>query len=86
MGRPEATSKPKDEGERAMIADNILDLDFIVTRQNQKWLGDFTHFWTAEDWLHVAVVLDLFSRRIVSWSMKAERHDTLVVDALMMAV
>ncbi len=55
-------------------------------RPNQKWLAGFTYIWTAEGWLYVAAVLDLFSRRIVGWSMKAERDATLVMDTLMMAV
>jgi putative transposase len=45
-----------------------------------------TYVWTAEGWLYVAAVLDLFSRRVVDWSMKAERDASLVMDALMMAV
>jgi putative transposase len=45
-----------------------------------------THNWTTEGWLYVAAVLDLFSRRVVGWSMKAERDASLVMDALMMAV
>ena len=69
-----------------MIADNILDRDFEAERPNQKWLADFTYIWTAQGWLYVAVVLDLFSRRVVGWSMKAERDATLVMVALMMAV
>jgi putative transposase len=44
------------------------------------------HIWTTEGWLYVAAVLDLFSRRVVGWSMKAERDASLVMDALMMAV
>jgi putative transposase len=84
--RPQRRAKPKDEGERAVIADNILDRDFAATRPNQKWLADFTYIWTAEGWLYVAVVLDLFSRRIVGWSMKTERDAALVMDALMMAI
>lgn len=51
---------------------------------NQKWLADFTYIWTAEGWLYVAAVLDLFSRRVVGWSMKADRDASLVMDALMM--
>jgi putative transposase len=69
-----------------VIADNILDREFAADRPNQKWLADFTYIWTAEGWLYVAVVLDLFSRRIVGWSMKAERDAALVMDALMMAI
>jgi putative transposase len=84
--RPRRRGLPKDDGLRSVIADNLLDRDFQADRPNQKWLADFTYLWTAEGWLYVAVVLDLFSRRIVGWSMKAERDAQLVMDALMMAV
>ena len=84
--RPKRRGKPKDDGERSVIADNILDRDFAADWPNQKWLADFTYIWTAEGWLYVAVVLDLFSRRVVGWSMKADRDASLVMDALMMAV
>lgn len=84
--RPRRRGKPKDDGERSVIADNILERDFQADRPNQKWLADFTYIWTAEGWLYVAAVLDLYSRRIVGWSMKAERDASLVMDALMMAV
>ncbi|WP_420006289.1 IS3 family transposase [Arenibacterium sp. LLYu02] len=84
--RPKRRGKPKDDGERSVIADNILNRDFQADRPNQKWLADFTYIWTAEGWLYVAVVLDLFSRRVVGWSMKADRDASLVMDALMMAV
>ena len=84
--RPRRRGKPKDDGERSVVADNILDRNFEADRPNQKWLADFTYIWTAEGWLYVAVVLDLFSRRAVGWSMKAERDASLVMDALMMAV
>ena len=63
--RPKRRGKPKDAGERSVIADNILDRDFQADQPNQKWLADFTYIWTAEGWLYVAVVLDLFSRRVV---------------------
>ena len=78
--RPGRRGKPKDDGERSVIADNILDRDFHADRPNQKWLAGFTYIWTAEGWLYVAVVLDLFSRRAVGWSMKAERDVLLVMD------
>lgn len=53
---------------------------------NLKWVADFTYIWTAEGWLYVAVVLDLYSRRIVGWSMQSSMTSQLVADALMMAV
>lgn len=81
--RPRRRGKPKDDGERSIIAGNILDRNFEADRPNQKWLADFTYIWTAERWLYVAVVLDLFSRRVVGWSMKVDRDASLVMDALM---
>lgn len=62
------------------------DRDFRADRPNRKWLADFTSIWTAEGRLYVAVILDLFSRRAVSWSMRAERDAAEIMDALVMAV
>lgn len=84
--RPRRRGKPRDDGTRAVIADNILERKFQADLPNRKWLADFTSMWTAEGWLYVAAVLDLFSRRIVGWSMKPERDASLVMDALMMAL
>ena len=84
--RPRRRGLPKDRGERSAIAGNVLDRQFQADLPNQKWVADFTYIWTAEGWLYVAVVLDLFSRRAVGWSMKADRDASLVMDALMMAV
>ena len=55
-------------------------------RPNQKWIADFTYIWTAEGWLYVAAVVDLFSRRVVGWSMSADDDGQLVTDALIMAI
>ena len=60
--RPRRRGLPKDDGERSLIADNILDRDFQADRPNQKWLADFTYIWTSEGWLYVAAVLDLSER------------------------
>jgi len=84
--RPRRRGLPKDSGERSAIADNVLDRQFQADGPNQKWVADFTYIWTAEGWLYVAVVLDLFSRRVVGWSMQASMTSQLVADALMMAV
>ena len=53
---------------------------------SQKWVADFTYIWTAEGWLYFAVVLDLFSRRVVGWSMRKDMTAELVTDALVMAL
>ena len=77
----------KDEGQRlAVAAPNVLDRAFHADRPNQKWTADFSYVWTAEGWLYVAAVIDLFSRRVVGWSMKAEMTAQLVTDALIMAI
>ncbi|MGY6644050.1 MAG: IS3 family transposase [Salinarimonas sp.] len=77
---------PKDTGERAAVSDNLLDRAFEASAPNQKWIADFTYIWTAEGWLYVAAVVDLFSRRVVGWAMKADMTAQLVTDALIMAI
>ena len=86
--RPRRRAKPTDAGERAlhMIASNVLDRAFTALAPNEKWVADFTFVWTREGWLYVAVVLDLFSRRVVGWAMHATMTAQLVTDALLMAV
>ena len=84
--RPRRRSLPSDKGERHEAADNVLDRQFVATAPNQKWVADFTYLWTAEGWLYVAAVIDLFSRRVVGWSMSATMTAQLVADALMMAI
>ena len=84
--RPRRRGLPKDQGERSVIAGNVLDRQFTADRPNQKWVADFTYIWTAEGWLYVAAVIDLFSRRVVGWSMSDSMTAQLVTDALMMAI
>lgn len=84
--RPRRRGLPKDTGERAAVSDNLLDRAFEASAPNQKWVADFTYVWTAEGWLYVAAVVDLFSRRLVGWAMKAEMTAQLVTDALIMAI
>lgn len=69
--RPRRRGLPKDHGDRSTVADNVLDRQFVADAPNQKWVADFTYIWTAEGWLYVAAVIDLFSRRVVGWSMSA---------------
>ncbi|TDT99121.1 putative transposase [Azorhizobium sp. AG788] len=84
--RPRRRGLPKDVGVRAAASDNLLDRVFEASAPNQKWVADFTYIWTAEGWLYVAAVVDLFSRRVVGWAMKAEMTAQLVTDALIMAI
>jgi transposase InsO family protein len=67
------------------IAANLLNRNFTVAAPNRVWAGDMTYIQTEEGWLFLAVVLDLFSRRIVGWSLREDMRSELVVDALRMA-
>ena len=68
------------------VADNVLDRDFDPGEPNAAWAADITYVPTADGWLYLAVVEDLFSRMIVGWSMDETMTSRLVVDALDMAV
>jgi putative transposase len=63
-----------------------VNRQFKAPRPNVLWLSDFTFMWKAEGWLYVSAVIDLFSRRVVGWSMSASMTGELVADALLMAV
>jgi putative transposase len=86
--RPRRRGLPLDRADRpsAAIAPNLLDRAFEATAPDQKWVADFTYLWTAQGWLYVAAVLDLYSRRVVGWSMQSQMTAQLVTDALMMAI
>jgi putative transposase len=86
--RPRRRRLPLDKGERSLaaIAPNVLDRQFHALAANKKWVADFTYIWTAEGWLYVAAVIDLFSRRVVGWSMSSSMTAQLVADALVMAI
>jgi putative transposase len=86
--RPRRRRLPPDLGERQVcaVAPNVLDRSFEAHAPNRKWIADFTYVWTAEGWLYVAAVVDLFSRRVVGWSMSAAMTTQLVTDALVMAI
>ena len=68
------------------VADNLLKQDFNIKQPNRCWAGDITYIQTSQGWLYLAVVMDLFSRRIVGWSMSRWMGRQLVIDALRMAI
>ena len=86
--RPRRRRLPRDAGEwqATVVAPNVLDRSFEASAPNRRWIADFTYIWTAEGWLYVAAVVDLFSRRVVGWSMSATMTAQLVTDALIMAI
>jgi putative transposase len=68
------------------VFNNVLDRQFDVEQPDQVYAGDITYLWTQEGWLYLAVVIDLFSRKVVGWSIGSRMNARLVTDALMMAI
>jgi transposase InsO family protein len=68
------------------VAPDLVQQDFTAAAANQKWVSDVTYVWTDEGWLYLAVVMDLYSRAIVGWSMDKRMTQQLVCDALTMAL
>ena len=69
-----------------VIANNLLEQNFSAESTNQRWASDITFIWTGQGWLYLAVVMDLYSRRIVGWSMNRRINRHLVLNALSMAL
>jgi transposase InsO family protein len=74
-----------DSNHNLPVAPNLLQRDFTAHQPNQVWTTDITYLPTAQGWLYLTVMLDLFSRQIVGWSMKSHMKAELVTDALRMA-
>ena len=68
------------------IAPNLLEQDFSAEGPNQKWAADISYVWTSEGWLYLAVVLDLFARRVVGWAVSDRLHQELALEALRKAL
>ena len=68
------------------VAPNLLQRDFTATEPNKKWVTDITYLPTAQGWLYLAVVLDLYSRLVVGWSMSAHCDEELAENPLQMAL
>jgi transposase InsO family protein len=78
--------KTTDSNHNLPVAPNLLDRQFEADAPNRKWVADITYVPTAQGWLYLAVVLDLFSRRVIGWSMADTMCTLLVKDALEMAI
>ncbi|WP_102371156.1 IS3 family transposase [Vibrio lentus] len=75
-----------DSKHKMPVAPNLLAQDFNATAPNQKWAGDITYVATSESWLYLAVIIDLYSRQVIGWSMDTRMTASLVCDALSMAL
>jgi putative transposase len=68
------------------VAENLLDQNFVADRPDQVWLADITYIPTSEGWLYLAVILDLFTRKVVGWAMRDHLRAELTIAALTMAI
>lgn len=75
-----------DSAHQYPVVPNTLNRQFAVAHPNRVWAGDITYVWTAEGWLYLAVVLDLYSRRVIAWGMGSRLTQELATAALTMAV
>lgn len=73
-------------GKPALAASNHVNRDFNIAQPNQVWVTDITYIRTHEGWLYLAVVIDLYSRQVIGWSMQNSLHTEVVLQALLMAV
>lgn len=73
-------------GKPSILSANHLNQDFDVQSPNKAWVTDITYIRTYEGWLYLAVVIDLFSRQVIGWSMQSKMHTDLALNALLMAV
>lgn len=78
--------KTTDSEHGSPVAPNVLDQDFIAEQPNEKWGADISYIWTAEGWLYLAIVVDLFSRRIVGWATSDRMKKDLALTALKRAL
>ncbi len=75
-----------DSNHKFNIAPNLLNRNFSADRPNQKWVVDISYIWTREGWLYLAVVLDLYSRRVIGWAVSNRMKRDLAIRALNMAI
>ena len=75
-----------DSGRLLPVAPNVLNRDFMAKLRNQKWVTDTTYIRTTNGWLYLAVVIDLYSRKVVGWAMSDQNTKELVMQALNMAI
>ncbi len=75
-----------DSNHRLPVAPNVLDRQFEASGPNEKWVSDITYVWTAEGWLYLAAVEDLYSRKVVGWSLGERLTSELVNEALQMGI
>ena len=84
--RSVVSNEPRTVRTPGPVAPNLLDQDFAAEAPDQKWSADISYIWTAEGWLYLAVLIDLFSRRVVGWAVSDRLKKDLALRALRMAL
>ena len=80
--RKQKFKKTTDSQHNKAVASNLLDQNFSAEAPNEKWAADISYIWTAQDWLYLAVMLDLYSRRVIGWAVGARMTSDLPLRAL----
>jgi transposase InsO family protein len=83
---PRRFRRTTDSGHGMAIKGNLLARQFAVLAPNTSWVTDITYLWTLEGWLYLAVILDLFSRRVIGWSLSERLERKVALEALEMAI
>lgn len=84
--QPRRFKRTTDSQHAFPVAPNLLDQDFTAERPNEKWGADISYIWTREGWLYLAVVIDLYARRVVGWAVSDRLHKELALRALRRAL
>lgn len=84
--RPRKYRATTNNNHRLNISPNLLDRDFSASGPNQRWAGDISYIWTREGWLYLAVLIDLYSRRVIGWAVSNRMKKDLAIRALDMAI
>lgn len=74
-----------DSQHKLLVAPNLLEQNFTISEPNRVWTADITYYWTLEGWVYLAVVLDMYSRKIVGWARNERMTRDLVITAFLMA-
>jgi transposase InsO family protein len=87
VGTPKRRFRPRttDSDHNDRVAENVLDRQFATARPNQAWVGDITYLPTQAGWVYLAVLIDLYSRKVVGWSLRSNMETELCLSALRQA-
>lgn len=83
---PRKYNRTTDSNHDFAVAENVLDQEFAVVAPNEKWAGDIAYIWTREGWLYLAVMIDLYSRKVIGWVVSDRLKRDLPIRALKMAI